>query len=246
MKIYTHISAGKYHPVQGEDHFYHTFLSDHLLVAAVMDGCSSGKESHFASNLYGKSLHKSCRQLPNIGEVIPDHDPKLIEKEAIGAFILGQLYEDIKKTKKLLFLDTEELLSTLILMIFDKKNKSAWVNVSGDGVVVCNSKILEIDQNNVPDYLAYHLDTTFDKWYSAHTKTMEFEDVYDISISTDGLQKLKEDGWESLANLDVVRDILVKQPDSSDDNALSQQISELIDHQNYIPYDDISFIRVIP
>jgi hypothetical protein len=75
---------------------------------------------------------------------------------------------------------------------------------------------------------------------------MEFEDVYDISISTDGLQKLKEDGWESLANLDVVRDILVKQPDSSDDNALSQQISELIDHQNYIPYDDISFIRIIP
>ena len=35
MKIYSHLSAGKLHPVNGEDYLYHTFLNDHLLVAAV-------------------------------------------------------------------------------------------------------------------------------------------------------------------------------------------------------------------
>ena len=246
MKIYSHLSAGKLHPVNGEDYLYHTFLNDHLLVAAVMDGCSSGKDSYFASAVYGKSLHKTCRMLPNMHEVMPDLDLKKMDKEAIGSFILGQLYEDIKKTKRLLFLDVNEILSTLILMVYDQKDHSAWVNISGDGLVVCNGGIHDIDQSNMPDYLAYHLDKAFDSWIARHTKIMEFSEVRDISISTDGLQKLKEDPWRSVANFDVVKDILVKIPESTDEQFLSHQIRNMIERKNYVPYDDIGFIRVIP
>lgn len=103
-----------------------------------MDGCSSGKESYFASTLYGKSLHKSCRALLNMKEIRPDFDLELMDKKAVGSFILIQLFEDIKKIKRTLFLDIKEILSTLILLVFDLKDNSAWINVSGDGLLVCN------------------------------------------------------------------------------------------------------------
>ena len=161
MKIYSIICAGKDHPVTGEDFQYQHHLAKNWFIGAVMDGCSSGKESHFASTLYSKSLHKACRMLPNMKEIMDDFDLEIMGKEAIMEFILGQLFEDIKKVKRTLFLDIEELLSTLILMVYDKNNQEALVNISGDGLVACNGKAEEIDQNNMPDYMGYHLDMKF-------------------------------------------------------------------------------------
>ena len=80
MKIYTHLSSGKYHPVYGEDFLYYQLLRKKFLVGAVMDGCSSGKESYFASSLYGKSLRKSCRMLPNMNEIMPGFELESMEK----------------------------------------------------------------------------------------------------------------------------------------------------------------------
>lgn len=245
MKTYTHLSAGKYHPISGEDFLYQHFLGENFIVGAVMDGCSSGKDSYFASTLYGKSLHKSCRALPNMKEIKPDFDLEKLDKESIGSFILAQLFEDIKKIRRTLFLDVEEILSTLILMVFDVRNNSAWINISGDGLVVYNGTVKEIDQNNMPDYLSYHLDIRFEDWIKNHTQTMELDEVRDISISTDGIMKLKP-ADNNCVKIDPVEYLLIQHPDDKPENYLNALHRNLLSNLNYISYDDMGIIRLIP
>ena len=85
---------------------------------------------------------------------------------------MAQLFEDIQKIRRTLFLNVEEMLSTLILMVFDFRNNFAWINISGDGVVVHNGATKEIDQSNMPDYLSYHIDMKFNDWIKKHTQSM--------------------------------------------------------------------------
>lgn len=245
MNIYTLLASGRYHPVYCEDHQYYHSLDKKWFVGAVMDGCSSAKESHFASALFGKSLRKSCSMLPRMKHITTDFDLKLMDSEAIGEFILGQLFEDVKKIRKGLFLEIEELLSTILLLVFDRQDKAAWVNISGDGIVTCNGATEEIDQNNIPDYLGYHLDIKFDDWYRNHTRTMEFEDVSDISISTDGLGKIGPNLIRNPKPLDPIQHFLVNKPKTSSENALQEEFRQLQESKDFIFYDDISVIRLI-
>ena len=164
MKSYTQLGAGRYHATYGEDFLFHQGVGKHYFIGAVMDGCSSGKESHFASTLYGKSLHKSCRALANLKEIKPEFNLDIMDKNAVGTFILTQLFEDVKKIKRTLFLHVDEILSTIILLIFDVRDNTAWINISGDGLIAINGEVKEIDQNNMPDYLADHLDLKAEHW----------------------------------------------------------------------------------
>jgi len=245
MKIFSLTALGKYHPQNCEDHVFHHYVGSQYLIAAVMDGCSSGVESHFASTMYGKSLHKSCRMLPNMKQILPELDVEQMDKEAVGNFILGQLFEDVKKVKKSLFLDIEELLSTILFLVYDLKNSSAWLNVSGDGLAVCNGVFQEFDQNNMPDYLAYHLDIKFDAWFNNHTKSYNFQDINDISISTDGLTKLKKNAHRLSREVDIIDRFLIQKPLDSDENALAKTFMNLTQEEHYLPYDDIGIIRLI-
>ena len=246
MKIYSLLAAGQYHPIHGEDYQYYQYLGERWFVAAVMDGCSSGKESYFASTFYGKSLRKSCRMLPNMKSISEDFDIEFMDKEAIGSFILGQLFEDIKKLKNTLFLDIEEILSTILLLVYDVKERSAWINTSGDGIIVCDDFIEEIDQQNIPDYLGYHLDVKFDKWYQEHTNTYNFNHIKDISISTDGVAKIKPNTLIKSAPLDPVDYFLVQPPEGPPERALYSKYMGMVENHRYIAYDDISIIRIIP
>ena len=244
MKIYSIICAGKDHPVNGEDAKYQHHLANKWFIGAVMDGCSSGKESHFASTLYVKSLHKTCRMLPKMKEIMEGFDLEFMEKEAIMEFILGQLFEDVKKVKRTLFLDIEEILSTLIIMVYDKTNQAALVNISGDGLVACNGNTEEIDQNNIPDYMGYHLDLKFEKWYRHHTISKEFNQIEDLSISTDGLIKLRKNPMSNLGEIDPIAYFLLRQPPSDQPNQLQKLLGKLIEKNDYIPFDDICVIRL--
>jgi len=246
MNIYNHLSSGKYHVTNGEDYLYHQYINEKYLIAAVMDGCSSGKESFFASAAYGKSLRKSCRMLPNMKEIISVFDLLSMEKEAIGTFILQQLYTDIKKLKKLFFLNIEEILSTLTLMVFDLNNNSAWVNMSGDGIIYCNGELHEIDQKNMPDYLGYHLDKPFEVWYQDHTECKEYSNITDISISTDGINKLVQKTPGEGEEIDPIDYFLGQKPNIYSEKFLDEAYQYLTKSIGYIPYDDMGIIRLIP
>ena len=131
-------------------------------------------------------------------------------------------------------------------MVYNVEDRSCWINVSGDGLVVFNDTVKEIDQNNIPDYLAYHLDVRFDEWYENHTLSMEFTDIKDISISTDGFSKLRQNPLTKSEQIDPVDYFLIQKPEGNEAEHLTNKYSKLVEGDKYIPFDDVAFIRLIP
>ena len=59
MKIYQVLQIGDHHVNYCEDYTLVVEIGNNHFLAAVMDGCSMGKESYFAATLVGKILRKS-------------------------------------------------------------------------------------------------------------------------------------------------------------------------------------------
>ena len=62
MKIYSAIQIGDYHQNNCEDHLYVGEYGKNKMLCAVIDGCTTALESHFASTLVGKILKKICTE----------------------------------------------------------------------------------------------------------------------------------------------------------------------------------------
>ena len=60
---YELIKRGFFHENYCEDYLFSTSLSDEITILAVMDGCSMGTESYFASTLIGKLLTDVTQRL---------------------------------------------------------------------------------------------------------------------------------------------------------------------------------------
>lgn len=245
MKILTLLKRGIHHKNFNEDFLYTSSLTKDITVCAVMDGCSSAKDSQFTSSLYAKSIHKSTRMLPQMKEIIEDFDLETMGLEGIADFIMKQLFDDLKRTKKLFFLETEELLSTIVLLIYDNKKKTACIKMSGDGLFSVNNEVTEIDQNNIPNFLGYHLKMGFEKVKNSEIETWIFNDVIDVSISTDGIDKLRPKFSSKKEEIFVPRrSLILEAPKKQEGNFLESQYQTFIENR-FVPLDDICIIRVI-
>ena len=243
MEILTLHQRGIHHQNFNEDFLYTYNLSEEIIVAAVMDGCSSAKDSQFTSVLYAKSLHKSSRMLPQMKEIVEDFDLETMGLEGIAEFFMNQLFEDLKRTKKLFFLETKEILSTIVLMVYDNKRKKACIKMSGDGLFAVNGEITEVDQNNIPNFLGYHLNRKFDDIKRKEIETWSFVDVRDISISTDGIDKLMV-SEKKKSNASPREQLLVGKPLGNKEEFFKDKYSSFVEN-GFIPKDDIAIIRVI-
>lgn len=245
MRILTLNKTGKLHDTHTEDHLVVEQLEGNWVIAAVMDGCSSGKESYFASTLFGKIIRKTCRKLPYLEKLNADLSLEKINGSIIRRFILNQIFDDLAKTHKLLGAHIEELLSTLILLVYNTQSKEAQINISGDGLIVANKIIKEIDQNNIPDYMAYHQDISFDKWLENFSQTFEFNDCQDLSISTDGVSKFRPLSTNRKQTINPVHYLLVDTSFSEAENMLEDKYKLLTRDYRLYPYDDLGIIRII-
>ena len=230
---------GELHEVYGEDTQFYSELGNEWIVAAVMDGCSSGKESYFASSLYVKLLRKNCKTLPLLAEINSDLDLDGFTPERLGKYILNQIFQDIKKTRKLLLADKIELLSTLLLVVFHKPSKNAYLCASGDGFIQINNEFIDLDQNNIPDYMSYHLNLTFEQWIQMHTRTFLKENVDSVIISTDGIQKYLNNKKQTSNKIDTVSYFL-----QTSNESLKEKNEFLKNKYNLHPYDDVSIISL--
>lgn len=245
MKIYQLNKTGKLHETHTEDYVMVEKVSTNWIIAAVFDGCSSGKESFFASALYGKILRKSCKMLPLLRKIRLEFDFEKTDASFIGKFLLNQLFDDLKKAHRLLGTEMREILSTIILLVYNQSSKSAWVNISGDGFIIHNKEIEEIDQHNIPDYMAYHLDIEFDQWINAFSKSFSFENQSDISISTDGISKFYSITEKRQRSIDPVHFLLIDDTWKDSDDMLESKFNVLKDEHGLFPYDDLGMIRII-
>ncbi|MFN2126736.1 MAG: hypothetical protein ACK2TU_02655, partial [Anaerolineales bacterium] len=146
---------------------------------------------------------------------------------------------------RLLATELLEMLSTLILLIYHLESKEAWINISGDGFIVHDQQILEIDQNNIPDYMAYHLDIPFDHWLESFSRSYTLTNQSDISISTDGISKFFSLSDRRQKVKDPLHYFLIDDTLKEADNMLEEKLRILNEEFGLIPYDDIGMIRII-
>jgi hypothetical protein len=150
-----------------------------------MDGCTMGEDSYFVSTLVGKLIPKIATQR-SYQEFYSQSLPSSALADDLRG-VLKELMLELRQIKNGLLLDKNELVSTLILLMYDKKSREGQILVVGDGVVCIDGVITEYDQNNIPDYLGYHLGEDFDSWYEGLNQRKSFFNLSDISIFTDGI-----------------------------------------------------------
>lgn len=166
-----------------------------FVYSCVFDGCSSGKDSHFASTLFKKAFNDVINKL---GHILDNSENEI---EYNLKFLTFQIARKIYETKQVLDLKTEELLSTMVVCVLDKGTQNCMIAAFGDGYfrvddVECfvkNTKFLHLeDGENRPDYIAYNLDfmqnyNDFEVWYTMQPEKHFFEDVTNVTIASDGL-----------------------------------------------------------
>ena len=181
MEIKTLLRKGSDHVAMCQDHFHFCFMPD-FLVMSVFDGCSSGLDSHFASNLYGKVLKGV------LNEMDISLAPHIIKSESLVKYICDRVYRKLKDVSFSLGLKDFEVLSTMILAVVTSENNShvARVMVSGDGLISVDGKHYKIDSNNQPDYMSYHFEEP--SWSpSIVISVNEYVIEKDFSICSDGM-----------------------------------------------------------
>lgn len=243
MNKYTQSLIGEFHTNQNEDAYTIVDLGQEKMMIAVMDGCSMGKESHFASTLIVKLLRKIGKELSfrNFAERKQKETSEYLRE------ILEKLFDDLKHLKSILHLEKDELLSTLILGVIDKSTLDVEIITVGDGLICDNGELIEYEQNDKPDYLGYHLDGEFNPWFQNQSQVVSLKNVKDLSISTDGIFTFKNfDGkpYPEISEEELVKYLLIDEEGAEQENMLKKKILAIENKYGLKPSDDLTIIRI--
>ncbi len=231
---------GSLHKDYNED-FLLVIQQNEYLLAAVFDGCSTGRDSHFASALFAKTLRKSFLEFSFENE-----------KNLSGNFfdLIKNFVNNLNQIKNILQLPQAELLSTAIVTLLNTNTLQAEILVSGDGFVSLNHQNHEINQNNTPNYLAYYLENiekndTFAHWYLEETVHFSCKNTQKLSISTDGIFTFKSENVSEEKQLInpityLINDVFLL----SNKTMLSRKLNILKNKFALAHADDVSVIRI--
>ena len=243
MNIYQVVQIGEHHINYCEDYTLVAEIGNDHLLAAVMDGCSMGKESYFAGTLVGKILKKIAKE---IGYLAFFERQDLVA-ELILKDVFKKLFQELQLLKNQLQLETEELLTTVLLLVLDKKNWSGELLAVGDGLVVCNGQLIEFEQANKPDYLGYYLAEDFEKWFAKQEQKLSLTNIEDISIATDGIFTFRnfDNAVYKKCEEDLVELLLKEKKDFQNPRMLIKQLNKIEEKWGLRPTDDLGIIRLI-
>jgi len=244
MKFYELTQIGEFHVNHNEDYLVITDCGKAFKLIAVMDGCSSGNDSHFAATLLGKILRKLAKQ--EAYREYAEKQQKMIK--AIIEDITLSLFEELGNLYRQLDLTSDELLTTLILGIVDTKNKSAEFVIIGDGLIHVDGENSEYESDNKPDYIGYHLNMDKHIWFQTRTFKKSIENFIDLTISTDGIFTFKNhDGksYPTISESQIVNEFCRDMTNSENPNKLKRSLLKIKDEFGLTPSDDLTIIRVI-
>jgi len=244
MKLYRTSKMGEFHANHNEDSSVITEIRKSKILIAVMDGCSMGKESHFASTLMAKLLRKIGKEI-SYRTFVEKSESKISDclKE-----IMQRLFHELGQIKNQLLLEKEEILSTLILGVLDEKEQEIELLTIGDGLICCNGILYEYEQSDRPDYLGYHLAEEFESWFQSQKQRLSLENVNDLSLSTDGIFTFNEfdnNTYEKIEEEEIVDYLLVDRKWEDQENMLGKKLLEIEKRFGLKPNDDLTILRVI-
>jgi serine/threonine protein phosphatase PrpC len=238
MKIYTTLQRSSKHEQFCEDFLAVMHPTTDWCIGVVADGCSSGKDSHFAAALQCKLLRHLAQSL----KFSPTDTP-----QELTFTLLHQFIKALQQQQESLGLAWDELLATLIVFIYQKSTKKLFITCLGDGVVVIDQKIHIFDQHNQPDYPAYHLNkTSAELQQYFDLQTFNVENPQQFAIATDGVLAITnmKDVCQNLSE-EAVQYLLLNADLSQVESMLSRKCNILQKQRGYAFLDDIAIIRVI-
>lgn len=244
MKIYSALQIGDYHLNHNEDYLFIGEIGSDKILCAVMDGCTMGTDSYFASTLVGKLLRKICLEKGYRELYHPENQLNSLDDYLKS--ILKDLFRELITTKNQLLLERDELLTTLIILLAEKKTNMGIVLAVGDGLVHINGEITCFDHDNKPDYVGFHLAEDFDSWYDDQKQKILFDNIQDICIATDGIFMFEQ--LIPMENSDAVNalDFLVSDLTGADnEDMLHLKLKKLEHSYGMKPTDDLAIIRIV-
>ncbi len=242
-KTYATLQRGQFHDQFCEDFYIIETIGIQRQLLAVMDGCSMGKESTFASMLLGKLLRRIARD-EYYGAY---HSQATIDLKAQLRLVTYRLFDTLKHMKNQLGLATEELLCTLNMALVDKENHRAECVVIGDGLICHDGRLHDFEQANRPDYLGYHLGEDFDRWYADQEQKVSVYQFEDLALTTDGIftfQSQQKYGAQKPQET-INRYLLVDQSGFEQQNFLDRKIRSIANEWQHQAMDDLAMVRVI-
>lgn len=244
MTTYQTIHIGTSHTNYCEDYLLAAEIGENKWLFAVLDGCSMGNESYFASALSGKILKKIAVEQ---GFLQWKEGKQQLGLESLLKNILARFFEEYKHIANRLLLHKRDLLATLVLWLYDAATKEGEILVIGDGVVCVDGKVVEFDQNNRPDYLGYHLEEDFEEWYSKQNQRIAIKNAKDVSIATDGILTFDTIDGSTLKKevIDAINLLLIDSSWAENQQMLFRKILLLEKKYGLKPIDDVAIIRGI-
>lgn len=242
MRIYTTINIGEFHTNNCEDFLISEQIATNERLIAVLDGCTMGTESIFASILFGKIL-RNISKIKFYEEFVSENS---IDLKTKLKSVVKQLIDETNLIKRQLNLHRNELLSTLIIAIINTETSEAEFLTIGDGLICIDGKMHEYEQDDKPDYLGYHLDDNFNDWFENQNQKLSIDRFKDLSICTDGIFTFKNlENRENQKNEnEIINYLLINEEGSQFDNFLDRKIKFLKEKWNHLVTDDLAIIRV--
>lgn len=243
IKTYTTLNIGHFHTNYCEDFWVTAPIAKHQKLIAVFDGCTMGTESAFAAMLFGKALRNISKGLYYEDFLKPS--PLLLSDKLKE--ILKRLHETLKSIKNQLGLDSQELLSTMVLSIVDEESLHAELITIGDGLICHDGNVIEYEQDDRPDYLGYHLGEDFEAWYSSQVQRNTIRGFQDLSICTDGIFSFKnfKQRLKQKSETEIIDFLLINNDLSEHNNFLERKLRFIKEHWQHEVTDDLAIIRMI-
>jgi hypothetical protein len=180
-----HINAGK----GNEDNYALVRPDGPLVYGAVFDGCSTGRNSHFASQLMAYSFKKNVRSFQDTLANLYDRE----DYARMLRVLFNNMRVDMRETAHKLDLTEFEMLATAVFFVYHEDTEKLVVSFLGDGVLYHQTEegFLQMyfnDEANTPEYLGYYINRGFEDFYEYldGRKMLVLENIRDFSVGTDG------------------------------------------------------------
>lgn len=236
MKISTLYKKSVYHANHNEDDFLVEKDVYGKCIIAVMDGCSTAVESHWAAGFIKKILRSGIEDAKREG--------KTLTSDQLGEYLFRQVFEKSTKIKESLNLDEIELFSTLLIAVIDPKDKRYHLFQSGDGLYSVDGIHHVLDANNVPDFYAYHLDKSFKNFYNNHVVISKGKLEKRFLLATDGIEKMNTLKGEFSVDWLLNNGLLSTMQNKIVAQSLGNKYDSLRKEQGLYPLDDLTVVAI--
>ena len=198
------------------------------IIGGIFDGCSTGVNSHFASQLYSYIFQSQSLRFLDF----TDND------------CIHSIRDRLVPIANQLNLSHMNLLSTIVLFEYNIFTEQLKVRTLGDAVYYVNGVEYVVDQNNEPDYLAYHMNEgyyNFQDYLDKYPVTLYY-DVKTFAICSDGILSFERSQFLEPAKIENPIQHMLQPPNST--NFLTRMFNVLT-KQKYIIKDDLSIISYV-